>query len=154
MGIVGLLGGYLTDRYGARPFTLVGSGLVLTGLILLALDLWHRTSALDLAWRLLLVGIGMGFFNGPNQTLLMSVGPRESMGAASALSNLSARLGSVIGPSILSLTWSFLPDYVQQMSIGMLVLALLGVLTMLCAWLVRPEAQNARVEDYTVVADS
>ncbi|HET8844815.1 MAG TPA: MFS transporter, partial [Ktedonobacteraceae bacterium] len=27
MGGVGLLGGYLTDRYGARPFTLAGSGL-------------------------------------------------------------------------------------------------------------------------------
>nr|HET6903527.1 MFS transporter [Ktedonobacteraceae bacterium] len=149
MGIVGLLGGYLTDRYGARPFTLVGSGLLLAGLILLSLVLSHPTSVLDLAWRLLLVGVGIGIFNGPNQTLLMSVGTRESMGAASALSNLSARLGSVIGPSILSLIWFFLPGYPQQMSIGMLVLALLGMLTVLCAWLVRP----AQTEDPPVLAE-
>jgi MFS family permease len=153
MGSVGLLGGYLTDRYGARLFTLVGSALVLAGLILLSLAISSPTPVLNLAWRLLLVGVGISIFNGPNQTLLMSVGTRESMGAASALSNLSARLGSVIGPSILSLIWFFLPGYPQQMSIGMLVLTLLGVLTVLCAWLVRPEPHDAQAEDHPVLTE-
>jgi MFS family permease len=142
MGVVGLLGGYLTDRYGARPFTLAGSSLVLVGLVLLSLNLSRPTSVFDLTWRLLLVGIGMGLFNGPNQALLMSVGARETMGAASALSNLSARLGSVFGPLMLSITWSFLPGYALQMSIGILVLVTLGVLNVLFTWLVRPKPQH------------
>jgi len=143
MGSMGLLGGYLTDRYGARPFTLIGSGLVLVGLILLSLDLSHPTPALDLAWRLLLVGIGIGLFNGPNQTLLMSAGARETIGTASALSNLSARLGAVFGPLILSILWSFLPGDALHMSIGMLTLVLLSALSVLCAWLVKAKQHDS-----------
>jgi len=139
MGVVGLLGGYLTDRYGARPFTLTGSGLVLVGVLLLSLVLVHPTSVFDLTWRLLLVGIGMGLFNGPNQTLLMSAGTKETMGAASALSNLSARLGSVFGPLLLSIIWSFLPGSTLHMSAGGVVFVALAVLSVLCAWLVRPQ---------------
>ena len=139
MGVVGLLGGYLTDRYGARPFTLTGSGLVLVGVLLLSLVLVHPTSVFDLTWRLLLVGIGMGLFNGPNQTLLMSAGTKETMGAASALSNLSARLGSVFGPLLLSIIWSLLPGSTLHMSAGGVVFVALAVLSVLCAWLVRPQ---------------
>ncbi len=153
MGSVGLLGGYLTDRYGARPFTLAGSGLVLAGLILLSLVLARPTSMFDLTWRLLLVGIGMGLFNGPNQTRLMSVGARETMGAASALSNLSARLGSVFGPLMLSILWSFLPGYALHMSIGMLVLVVLGALNVLYAWLVRPGPQAVPTENDVVLVE-
>jgi MFS family permease len=141
MGIVGLLGGYLTDRYGARLFTLAGSGLLLAGLILLSLILVHPTSVLDCTWRLVLIGVGMGLFNGPNQTLLMSVGTRETMGAASALSNLSARLGSVFGPLLLGILWSFLPGLALQMSSGGVVLVVLAALSVLCAWVARPKPQ-------------
>jgi MFS family permease len=146
MGIVGLLGGFLTDRYGARPFTLAGSGLLLAGLILLSLVLTSPTSVFDLAWRLLLIGTGMGLFNGPNQTLLMSVGTRETMGATSALSNLSSRIGSVFGPLLLSVLWVFLPGSALQMRIGILVVTALAVLTMLFAWFVRPTPPPVSVE--------
>ncbi len=134
MGVMGPLGGYLTDRYGAKPFTLVGSGLLLVGLITLTLVAQRPTSVFDLAWRLLLTGMGMGLFNGPNQTLLMSVGSRETMGAASALSNLGSRIGSVCGPLVISITWSFLASPSTQMVIGMLVLDGIALLNLLFAW--------------------
>jgi DHA2 family multidrug resistance protein-like MFS transporter len=154
MGVVGLLGGYLTDHYGARPFTLAGSALVLIALVLLSLVLARPASVIDLAWRLLLVGIGMGLFNGPNQTLLMSVGTRETMGAASALSNLSARLGAVFGPLLLGIIWSLLPSNAQQMSIGILVLVALGALNVLFTWLVRSKAPDTSTEDNAVLMSS
>ncbi len=138
MGVVGLLAGYLTDRYGARPLTLTGSSLLLIGLILLSLILAHPTSVLDCIWRLALIGIGMGLFNGPNQTLLMSVGMRETMGAASALSNLSARLGSIFGPLLLAILWSFQPELTLQMNNGAIVLVGLAALSVFCAWMTRP----------------
>lgn len=146
MGAVGLLGGYLTDRYGARPFTLTGSGLVPVGLLLLTLVLARPTSVLDLMWRLLLIGAGLGLFNGPNQTLLMSAGPRETMGAASALSNLSARLGSVIGPLLLSVAWALLPGQGLRMNGGGIVLIALAALCVLCAWLVRQKPEDAQAQ--------
>ncbi len=135
MGAMGPLGGYLTDRYGARPFILAGSGLLLAGLILLTLVVQSPTAELDLAWRLLLVGIGIGLFSGPNQTRLMSVGARETMGAASALSNLVSRLGSVCGPLMLGLVWTFLASFSAQMIVGILLINGFAVLNLLFAWL-------------------
>lgn len=146
MGLVGLLAGYLTDHYGARPLTLIGAGLILTGLFLLSLILARPTSALDCAWRLVLIGMGMGLFNNPNQTLLMSAGTRETMGAASALSNLSARLGSVFGPLLLGILWSFQPVLARQMNSGGVVLVILAVLIVFCAWMTRLNSQQNSTE--------
>ena len=134
MGIMGILSGYLTDRYGARLFMLTGSGLLLVGLIALTLIVQSPTAELDLAWRLLLVGIGIGLFTSPNQTRLMSVGAREAMGAASALSNLVSRLGSVCGPLGVGLVWTFLASFSAQMAVGMLIIDGFAVLNLLFAW--------------------
>ena len=135
MGVMGILGGSLTDRYGAKPFILTGSGVLLVGLLMLTLIIQAPTTALNLAWRLLLIGIGIGLFTGPNQTLLMSVGALETMGAASALSNLGARIGSVCGPLALGLIWTFLASFSAQMGIGILVVDGFAVLNLLFAWL-------------------
>jgi len=135
MGVMGPLGGYLTDRYGAKPFILTGSGLLLIGSLLLTLVAQAHTSVLDLAWRLLLIGMGIGLFTGPNQTLLMSVGVRETMGAASALSNLGSRLASVCGPLVMGFTWTFLASFSVQVIIGMLIIDGFAVLNLLFAWL-------------------
>ncbi len=133
MGALGILGGYLTDRYGARRFILLGSSLLLAGLALLAPLLTQRTGALDLAWRLLLIGAAVGLFTGPNQTLLMSAGPREAMPTASALSNLCARVGAVLGPLVVGLLWAALPGVARQMVAGVVALVVLAGLTLLAA---------------------
>ncbi len=135
MGVTGILGGYLTDRYEAKPFILTGSGLLLVSLIVLTFIVESATSELDLAWRLLLIGMSTGLFTGPNQTLLMSIGPRDTMGAASALSNLGARLGSVCGPLVLGLVWIFLARESTQMIVGILLIDGFSVLNLLFAWL-------------------
>jgi len=135
MGVMGFVGGYLTDRYGAKPFILAGSGLLLVGMLMLSLIVQSPTSALDLAWRLLLIGMGIGLFTGPNQTLVMSAGVRETMGAASALSNLASRLGSVCGPLVLGITWTFLASFSTQMLVGVLITDGFAVLNLLFAWL-------------------
>jgi MFS family permease len=135
MGVMGPLGGYLTDRYGAKPFILTGSCLLLTGSLLLTLVAKSHTSVLDLAWRLLLIGMGIGLFTGPNQTMLMSVGAKETMGAASALSNLGSRLASVCGPLVMGFTWTFLASFSVQMVIGMLIIDGFAVLNLVFVWL-------------------
>ena len=86
-------------------------------------------------WRLLLIGIGIGLFSGPNQALLMSVGKREMMGAASALSNLGTRIGSVCGPLVVGLTWTLLASLSAQVGVGMLIIDGFAVLNLLFAWL-------------------
>jgi MFS transporter, DHA2 family, multidrug resistance protein len=135
MSVMGILGGYLTDRYGARPFIMAGSGLLFVGVVLLTLVAQSHTSELNLVWRLLLIGSGIGLFSGPNQTLLMSVGGQETMGAASALSNLGTRIGSVCGPMALGITWSFLANFSIQLGVGMLLIDGFAVLNLFFAWL-------------------
>ena len=147
MGVMGILGGYLTDRYGAKPFILTGSGLLLVGLLLLTLVAQSHTSELDLAWRLLLIGIGMGLFSGPNLTLIMSAGTRETMGAASALSNLGSRLGSVCGPLALGITWTFLANFSAQIGVGILVIDGFAVLNLLFAWLAVQRSRGVSPEE-------
>ena len=147
MGVMGILGGYLTDRYGAKPFILTGSGLLLAGLLLLTLVVQSRTSELDLAWRLLLIGIGMGLFSGPNLTLIMSAGTWETMGAASALSNLGSRLGSVCGPLALGITWTFLASLSAQIGVGILVIDGFAVLNLLFAWLLVQRSRGVSPEE-------
>ena len=148
MGVMGILGGYLTDRYGAQPFILTGSGLLLVGLIMLTLVVQAPTAELDLAWRLLLVGIGIGLFSGPNQTRLMSVGARETMGAASALSNLVSRLGSVCGPLMLGLVWTFPTSFSAQMIVGILLIDGFAVLNLFFAWLsIQRRARGVSTEE-------
>jgi MFS family permease len=154
MGVMGPLGGYLTDRYGAKPFILTGSGLLLVGTLLLTLITQSPTSELDLAWRLLLIGMGIGLFTGPNQTLLMSAGTRETMGAASALSNLGSRLGSVCGPLVMGLTWTFLASFSAQMGVGMLVIDGFAVLNLLFAWLSVQSRSQRLAPSETVEATS
>ena len=147
MGVMGILGGYLTDRYGAKPFILTGSGLLLVGLLLLTLVAQSHTSELDLAWRLLLIGMGMGLFSGPNLTLIMSAGARETMGAASALSNLVSRLGSVCGPLALGITWTFLASFSAQIGVGILVIDGFAVLNLLFAWLLVQRSRGVSPEE-------
>ena len=134
MGGMGILGGYLTDRYGAQLFMLTGSALLLVGLITLTLIVRSPITELDLAWRLLLIGIGIGLFTSPNQTRLMSVGERETIGAASALSNLVSRLGSICGPLGVGLVWTFLASFSAQMIVGMLLIDGFAVLNLLFVW--------------------
>ncbi|MFL5701166.1 MAG: MFS transporter [Ktedonobacteraceae bacterium] len=152
MGVMGILGGYLTDRYGAKPFILTGSGLLLVGLLLLTLVAQSHTSELDFAWRLLLIGTGMGLFSGPNLTLIMSAGARETMGAASALSNLGSRLGSVCGPLALGITWTFLANFSAQIGVGMLVIDGFAVLNLLFAWLAVQRSRGVSPEEAPEVA--
>jgi predicted MFS family arabinose efflux permease len=150
MGVMGIVGGYLTDRYGAQPFILTGSGLLLAGLIALTLIVQAPTTELDLAWRLLLSGMGIGLFTGPNQTRLMSVGARETMGAASALSNLVARLGTVCGPLGVGLLWTFLASESAQMIVGILLIDGFAVLNLLFAWLsIQRRARGVSTEEET-----
>jgi MFS family permease len=135
MGIMGMLGGYLTGRYGAKWFILTGSALLLAGLLLFSLVARTQTSELDVVWRLLLVRVGIGLFTGPNRTQLMSIGPRETMGAASALSNLSARLGTVFGSLALAVTWAFFTSFPAQINAGIFIVDGFAVINLLLAWL-------------------
>jgi DHA2 family multidrug resistance protein-like MFS transporter len=130
MMVMGMLGGYLTDSYGPRLFMLMGAVLFLLGAASLSIAVSSRTSELDLIWRLLLIGCGIGLFSSPTSTIIMGFGGREAMAAASSLTNLAARLGTVVGSVAIGIAWTFTSGIAAQVAVAMLIVDALALSTL------------------------
>jgi MFS family permease len=83
--VAGPVSGYLSDRYGARPFAT--GGMLLAALSFGLLELlpvdFHYGS---FAALLLLNGIGMGLFSSPNRAAIMNSLPPDQRGAGAGMS--------------------------------------------------------------------
>jgi MFS transporter, DHA2 family, multidrug resistance protein len=139
MMLVGLAAGTLTDRWGARRLTLAGATIltVAVGLILPLASTWHPV---DLVWRLAIAGIGMGLFNGPNGTAVMTSVAPEDRGAASGASGLARSLAFATGPVLASTLWTLSGYHLSGMRAGLglaLALSLGALLLSASAWLPR-----------------
>lgn len=66
-------------------------------------------SASDIAWRLILCGIGFGFFQTPNMKAIMSSAPRERSGGASGILAASRLIGQSLGAAIVAICLSISP---------------------------------------------
>jgi fucose permease len=65
-----------------------------------------ETSAWGYVLRFLPVGIGMGIFQSPNNSAIMSAAPRDRLGVASGLLSLTRTLGQITGIATLGAIWS------------------------------------------------
>jgi MFS family permease len=82
--VAGPVSGYLSDRFGARPFTTGGMFVAFVAFILLTF-LPADFSYAPFALLLLLMGSGMGLFSSPNTSSVMSSVPAEHRGASSGM---------------------------------------------------------------------
>src|SRR5215472_4668615 len=141
MGMIAPVGGYLADRWGTRPLSLLAALFVGAGLLLLV-PLDTRWSLADVAWRLGLLGLGMGLFSGPNQSAIMGFAHRQLMGTVSGLSGLGRNLGFALGPALATIVWTVSGSGVGGIRAGLLLLlALTGCAALLVA-LVRSAPQR------------
>jgi MFS family permease len=83
--IAGPLSGFLSDRYGARPFATAGMVVAAVSFILLG-RLPVDFSYLPFALILLLNGIGMGMFASPNRAGIMNSLPPQQRGVGAGMS--------------------------------------------------------------------
>ncbi len=82
--VAGPVSGYLSDHFGARPFTTGGMGVAAIAFVLLTLlpaDFSYPTFAI----LLFTVGVGMGLFASPNTSSVMSSVPAENRGVSSGM---------------------------------------------------------------------
>ena len=94
--IVAPIAGRLSDKYSAG--LLGGLGLaVLTAGMLLLLALPADPPFLDVVWRMMVCGIGFGFFQSPNNRALISAAPRSRSGVASGVLSTARLTGQTIG---------------------------------------------------------
>jgi len=90
--IAGPVSGYLSDRYGARPFATAGllvAACAFTGLMLLPIDFPYWVFALVILCN----GLGSGLFASPNTSSIMSSVPAYDRGAASGMRSVFQNSG-------------------------------------------------------------
>ncbi len=99
MLIAGPTSGYMSDRFGARPFAtggMLGSALSFGLLILLPIDFPFPAFAAVL----LLMGISMGLFASPNRAAVMSSLPPEDRGAGGGMNQTFQNSAQVLSVGI------------------------------------------------------
>ena len=97
MTILGPVSGRLADRFGWRTLTVAGMGLSAASLILLSATLSEESSLGVLIPILMLQWVGLGLFNSPNTSALLSAVDRSRFGVVSALTQLMRNSATVTG---------------------------------------------------------
>ena len=96
------LSGSLSGK--VHPGLLGGFGLLLmsAGCFLLSY-IPENASHLDIAWRLMMCGAGFGFFQSPNNHLLLSSAPNHRAGSASGMLSTARLVGQSAGAALVAL---------------------------------------------------
>jgi len=97
--VAGPISGYLSDRYGARPFTTGGMVLAAASFVLL-MELPVDFSYAVFAPILLLNGIGMGLFSSPNRAGVMNSLPPTQRGVGGGMNATFQNAASVLSIGI------------------------------------------------------
>ena len=97
--IMGPLSGRLSDRYGWKPFNIIGLLLSACGLLILA-SLTATSSIVVAIAGLLMQSVGSGLFQSPNSASIFSAADSARHGVVAAFVNLSRNSGNVTGTAI------------------------------------------------------
>jgi DHA2 family multidrug resistance protein-like MFS transporter len=96
------IGGRLSDRHPAG--LLGGLGLVLLGIGMTLLALLPPSpSIVNIVWRMVICGLGFGFFQSPNLRAIMSSAPPGRSGGASGIVATARLTGQTIGAALTAL---------------------------------------------------
>ena len=105
MGFIAPLAGWMSDRIGTRPIVFIGLFFMLLAyLIMHTLD--ENSSMIAILGSLLLIGMGMGTFNSPNNSEIMGSASRDRLGVVSSVLALTRSLGQTLGAAILGSIWA------------------------------------------------
>ena len=102
--IVAPIAGRLSDRYPAGVLGTAGLAVMTAGLVCLLL-MPAGASYANVAWRMVMCGFGFGFFQSPNNRLLVGSAPRERSGAGSGMLATARLTGQTIGSALVALAF-------------------------------------------------
>lgn len=104
VALIAPFAGRLSDRYPPGLLGGIGLGVLSLGMLSLAL-LPSDPSALDIVIRMLICGLGFGFFQSPNQKALLTSAPRERSSGASGTIATARLLGQSTGAALVALSF-------------------------------------------------
>jgi MFS transporter, DHA2 family, multidrug resistance protein len=105
VAVMAPIGGHLSDRYPAG--LLCGIGLVLLGIGMALLALLPADpSVANIVWRMVVCGIGFGFFQTPNLRAIMASAPSHRSGSASGIVATARLIGQTTGAALAALCFT------------------------------------------------
>ncbi|AWB35713.1 MFS transporter [Orrella marina] len=108
LALMTLVAAPLSERI--APGMLGGIGMLIVSIGLGLISTMPESAGIfDIAWRLILCGIGFGLFQSPNMVALMSSAPRERSGSAGGILATSRLLGQSIGAAAVAFCLSIRP---------------------------------------------
>ncbi len=123
--IVAPIAGRLADRYPAGLLGGLGLAVMTTGLLLL-LTMPDDVSRLDVAWRMMLCGMGFGLFQAPNNRLIIGSAPPDRAGAGSGMLSTSRLVGQTTASALVAVVFGLthdLPDAVTVATTASIIMA-------------------------------
>lgn len=94
--VVAPISGALSDKIGSEILTFIGLSMVSVGLFLMS-TLNEHSSILNLLLFTAIMSFGMGLFQSPNNSLIMSTVEKNKLGIAGSINALIRNLGMVCG---------------------------------------------------------
>jgi EmrB/QacA subfamily drug resistance transporter len=102
MAVTSPFSGWLSDKVGSRLLSSLGMFLVSVGLYLSS-QLNASSSALDIIWRLIVLGVGFGIFSSPNTSAVMGSVKQTELGVASGTLGTMRFMGQSVGLALLGM---------------------------------------------------
>jgi DHA2 family multidrug resistance protein-like MFS transporter len=144
--LVAPIAGRLADRYPVGLLGAVGMGVFTLSMVLLVMAPAHP-APWDMIWRIVLCGLGFGFFGPTNLRAIVSSAPRERSGAAGGINTSFRLLGQASGTALVAVLFRALgaghatPGALRLIFVIAAVLAAMGgVVSSVRIGLVRPPA--------------
>ena len=99
VAVVAPFAGALADRIGTRGLAASGMTVMCVGLVLLA-NLGARTSTWGTIWPQLVMALGQGAFQSPNNSAIMGAAPADRQGVAAGMLATGRTMGQAISVAI------------------------------------------------------
>jgi MFS transporter, DHA2 family, multidrug resistance protein len=132
VAVTAVFSGRLADRYPASILNFLGLATMMAGLILLGL-LPPHPGTVNIALRMAVCGAGFGFFQPPNNRVILTSTPRTRSGAASGTISSARLLGQATGAALAALLLAHAAEYgaVLSLFVGAGFAGLAAVLSLL-----------------------
>jgi MFS family permease len=121
MAPISSVAGAVADRYGTTVVALVGSAIGVLGMLsMLSLD--AGSGLVDMAWRLVVLGIGAALFNPAINAAMLAGAPPGSEGVAGGVGMTVRTIAMTVGPSVSALAWTLAGGGVAGFRAGVVVI--------------------------------
>ncbi len=115
MSVVSPVSGWLSDRTNSFILSSIGVGISSVSILWLGF-LTPTSGSIDVVLRLALLGLGMGLFMAPNNSIIMGALPKEKIGIAAGTLGTMRNMGMVIGVAVSGAVFS--SRYVYYGNVG------------------------------------